>query len=357
MNSCRKGLAVVVGGRRRIDPRSLWMVLVVSIPTAFVLWAGPVWGPCTLIRSGLAQPPDPEIVADEEEAAPDIGAVAGPGDNGGNGVASAGSAGQDSQSITVLSWAFESLGWSYSIIFLSLSFTLVALFVMNVLTARRENVLPSDLTAQFEQRLNERQYQEAYELAKQDESFLGRVLSAGLAKLSVAGYGQAIEAMQEVGEEENMKLDHRLSYMALIGTISPMIGLLGTVHGMILSFQIIATSTTAPKPAELAKGIATALFTTLVGLFIAIPAIAAYNILRNRIARLVLEVGIESDALMSRFQNVGTRRPGAAPPQAAGTQQPGGAQQAGPSISTGPGGSSPSPRGGGDPTPPPQQPS
>jgi biopolymer transport protein ExbB len=131
---------------------------------------------------------------------------------------------------------------------------------------------------------------------------LGQVLSAGLAKLST-GYQQAIEAMQEVGEEENMKLEHRLSYMALIGTISPMIGLLGTVQGMIGAFETLAlTSTGAPDPRALAGNISTALFTTLVGLLIAIPAIAVYNILRNRMARLVLEVGIVSEGLMSRFQ-------------------------------------------------------
>src|SRR5262249_53423234 len=138
-------------------------------------------------------------------------------------------------------------------------------------------------------------------------SFLGQVLSAGLFKLK-EGYAQAIEAMQEVGEEENMKLEHRLSYIALIGTISPMVGLLGTVDGMVRSFTVIATATSAPSPAELADGISTALVTTLVGLWLAIPAIAAFNILRNRIARLVLEVGIISEGLMSRFQNVGGKK-------------------------------------------------
>lgn len=211
-----------------------------------------------------------------------------------------------------LRWMYESLGWFYSIVFLGLSFTLVALFVMNLLTARRENVLPMQLVESFETHLKEKKYQEAYELAKNDASFLGHVLSAGLAKLS-SGYPQAVEAMQEVGEEENMKLEHRLSYMALIGTVSPMIGLLGTVQGMIASFSVIAESPVQPKPSELAAGISTALFTTLVGLFIAIPAIAAYNILRNRVARLVLEVGIVSEGLMSRFQNVGSKK--SPPPQ------------------------------------------
>lgn len=202
-----------------------------------------------------------------------------------------------------LGWGYKSLGPGYSLIFLAMSFTLVSLIVMNAVKATRSNISPPDLVEAFEAHLDAKQFSEAYELAKADESFLGQVLAAGLGKLSSGGdYPRAIEAMQEVGEEENMKLEHRLSYMALIGTISPMVGLLGTVQGMIASFQVIATSPTTPKPSELAQGISTALFTTLIGLAIAIPAIAAYNLLRNRVARLVLEVGIVSEGLMSRFQ-------------------------------------------------------
>ena len=208
----------------------------------------------------------------------------------------------DAEEISYLTWAFNSLGWFYGLVFLGLSFTLVALFVMNLLTARRENVVPKALVESFEQNLDAKKYQEAYDLAKSDESFLGHVLSAGISKVST-GYNEAIEAMQEVGEEENMRLEHRLSYLALIGTLSPMIGLLGTVHGMIDAFRIIAnTSTGAPDPQDLAQGISTALFTTFIGLVIAIPALAAYNLLRNRVSRLVLEVGIISEGLMSRFQ-------------------------------------------------------
>lgn len=207
----------------------------------------------------------------------------------------------------LLIWMFHALGWGFSLIFLSLSFTMVALTVMNLLTARRESVLPVALIEGFDAQLNEKRYQEAYELAKNDDSFLGQVLSAGLAKLS-KGYEQAIEAMQEEGEEENMKMEHRLSYLALIGTISPMVGLFGTVWGMIAAFRVIATSGGVPNPAELAAGISTALFTTLLGLAIAIPAIAIYNILKNRIDRLVLEVGIVSEELMSRFSAVGNKK-------------------------------------------------
>jgi biopolymer transport protein ExbB len=201
----------------------------------------------------------------------------------------------------MLTFFFTALGPLYSVVFLGLSFTLVALIVMNLLADRRQNIVPTPLVEAFEAQLNEKKYQEAYELAKSDDSFLGQVLSAGLAKIS-SGYAPAIEAMQEVGEEETMKLEHKLSYIALIGAISPMVGLLGTVDGMVSSFMVIAQSTTAPKPAELASGISTALITTLVGLWLAIPAIAVYGILRNRVQRLTLEVGVVSEQLMSRFQ-------------------------------------------------------
>ena len=223
------------------------------------------------------------------------------------GAQTAGADADSAEGESLLGWMYRSLGISYSIVFLGLSFTLVALFVMNLLAARRESMLPAPFIEKFEEHLNAKKYQEAYELAKGDESFLAQVLSAGLSKLS-RGYEPAIEAMQEAGEDENMKLEHRLSYMALIGTISPMVGLLGTVQGMIASFQVIATSPTAPKPSQLAAGISTALFTTLVGLFIAIPAIAAYNILRNRVARLVLEAGIVSEDLMGRFSGAGKKK-------------------------------------------------
>ena len=219
------------------------------------------------------------------------------GDLGGGGDSAAAAADQ-----TLLEWIIESLGWPYLLVFLALSVTLVSLFVMNMLAARRETLCPQELVESFEEKLNEKEFQEAYDMARTDESVLGQVLSAGLAKLS-RGYNKALEGMQEVGEEESMKLEHRLSYMALIGNLSPMIGLFGTVQGMISSFRVIATSPSTPKPADLAKGISTALFTTLVGLAVAIPAIAAYNILRNRVARLLLEVGVTSENLMSRFED------------------------------------------------------
>lgn len=254
-------------------------------------------------NSAVAQEGEPAAEAAAEPEAPPTAPV----DDGSLKDAEGPSAAAAPQ-VSYLAWVVEAMGWHYTIAFLAISFALVALFVMNLLAARRENVVPPALVEGFEQHLNAKQYQEAYDLAKADDSFLGRVLSAGLSRIST-GYSEAVEAMQEVGEEENLRMEQRLGYLALIGTISPMIGLLGTVEGMVESFMVIAnTATGAPDPQELAKGISKALFTTLVGLYLAIPALTAYHIIRNRVSRLVLEVGVVSEGMMRRFRKTGDKK-------------------------------------------------
>lgn len=209
------------------------------------------------------------------------------------------------KSETMLGWLYRSLGLRYVIIFLFITFNLVAFVTMNLLAVRRDNILPEALVQGFEAHLNEKRYQDAYDLAKGDESFLGKVLTAGMAQLS-SGYDNAVSAMEEVGAEENMRLEQRLSYVALIAQVGPMFGLLGTVDGMVMAFDVIAKSSQTPKPSQLAQGIGTALVTTVVGLWIAIPSIAYYHIVRNRMVRLVSEVGVVSGGLMKRFATVGT---------------------------------------------------
>jgi biopolymer transport protein ExbB len=215
--------------------------------------------------------------------------------------ANAGSQSQPPQSM--LSWLFGALGWRYTIAFLIISFSFVAFLVMNILSARRDAIAPKHLAEAFEAHLNEKKFQEAYDLAKNDESMLGQVLAAGMQNLQ-QGYDKSVEAMGQAGEEENLRLEQRLSYISLVGSISPMVGLLGTVDGMVMSFVKIANSDVTPKPRELAQGISTALVTTLVGLVLAIPAIIAFNLLKNRITRLVLEVSLMSSNLMSRFETM-----------------------------------------------------
>jgi biopolymer transport protein ExbB len=207
----------------------------------------------------------------------------------------------------MLAWFFGALGWRYTISFLIISFTFVAFIVMNLLSARRDSICPKHLSEAFEAQLNEKKFQEAYDLAKNDESMLGQVLAAGMQNLQ-QGYDKAVEAMGQVGEEENLKLEQRLSMISLVASIAPMVGLLGTVDGMVMAFMEIAGSDTTPKPSKLAEGVSTALITTLVGLVLAIPAIIFFNMMKNRIARLVLEVGQVAGQLMGRFENIAAKK-------------------------------------------------
>ncbi len=204
---------------------------------------------------------------------------------------------------TMLAYYYRSLGPLYTVVFLALSFTFVALAILNGLALRKQAMMPDGLIQNFEAALNEKNYQGAFEMAKGDESFLGALLAGGMGKLQ-QGYDAAEAAMNEAGSDEAMKLEHRLSYVALIGSIAPMVGLLGTVDGMISSFRVIEQSGTTPDPAELAGGISTALITTIVGLWLAIPAIIGFGIYKNRLARLLYDVGAVAEGLMSRFQTV-----------------------------------------------------
>lgn len=203
-----------------------------------------------------------------------------------------------------LQWIYEAEG----IFFfpqLIMSVIIIAMIVMYGMQATRAEFLPPKFVEDIDNLLKERKHQEAYELAKGNPSVVARVVTAGLVKLAQPGatYSQAIESMQEVGEDDGMKYDHRLSYLAMMANIATMVGLLGTVWGMVASFMVIAASDATPKPSELAQGVSQALVTTVWGLLQAIPAIIGHTILKNRISRMMLEVGITSERLINRVVN------------------------------------------------------
>lgn len=237
-----------------------------------------------------AAPDLPAAVADDAAAAQPAADESG----------DAGDSGESKKSDNYLMWMFRSLGWFFSVVFALLSMTMVALIVINIVNLRRSQIVPEALVEDFGKLIDENRFQEAYECAKDNESLLGQALSTGLARMP-SGYEKASQAMQDVTQAESMRLEHQLGYLALIGNLAPMIGLFGTVVGMIASFQAIASGGAAPSPQKLAEGIATALFTTELGLAIALPALAAYDILKNRLARFILDVAVVSESFMGRF--------------------------------------------------------
>jgi biopolymer transport protein ExbB len=205
------------------------------------------------------------------------------------------------ENMLVKTW--NALGTMYAITFLIMSIVLVALVVRAIIAVQKNNFVPQDLLQGINTSLDEKNAQAAVELVQADDSLLGTLVSAGLGKIQ-KGKEAVTEAMQVAGDSETMRLEQMLSYIALIGNIAPMVGLLGTVQGMVASFGTIASSAQTPKPNELASGIEQALYTTLVGLYLAIPAIAIYNILRNRMHRLIMSAGSESEEIIEKFQSL-----------------------------------------------------
>lgn len=207
-----------------------------------------------------------------------------------------------------LEWLIAASGPFGACIFVE-SFIMVALIIMCLLQIRRQNFLPPEFITGYEAKLSAQDYQGAFNLARSDESLLARLLAIGMSKFQ-RGPDAVMKAMSELGEDENMMLEHRLNYLALIATTAPMFGLLGTVQGMVQAFEEIANSNTTPKPSELAEGIQLALVTTLEGLVVAIPAMIAYSLLRNRVIRLMFDTGIMSEDLINRLPP----RPAGSPP-------------------------------------------
>jgi biopolymer transport protein ExbB len=204
-----------------------------------------------------------------------------------------------SQEESMLTWLVNASGVFGGMIFLC-SFCMVALIVLNIMQVTRANFIPTEFLVEFEQKINGRDFQGAYEQAKNDNSLIARVMAAGLGNLN-RGLSEANQSMEDVGVEENMDFEHRLAWLSTIAAVSPMLGLLGTVQGMIIAFSEIAGADVAPKPKDLAYGISVALVTTLEGLVVAIPCMIAFVFFKNRVARFMLEVGIVSERLINRI--------------------------------------------------------
>ena len=185
-----------------------------------------------------------------------------------------------------------------------LSMADMALIIEHFVAISREKLLPEALAREVDGLLAKGEATEALEvLNSEPPSFLCNVLRAGLSDLR-SGYDAMFESMQSAGEEETTKLHRKIEYLSLIGNIAPMLGLFGTVFGMIMAFKRIALVGN-PSPSDLAQGIYTALYTTLIGLLIAMPTMAVYTFFQNRIVSISLEIGGIAEEIIRRFKPKG----------------------------------------------------
>ena len=200
---------------------------------------------------------------------------------------------------TFLHWMWRASG-PIGVVIAGMSFYLIAVVVWMAFQYRRSVAVPDDLIRDLTELLSQKRYSEAYQRLAVDRSLLARVLGAGVRKLAM-GQAPALRAMEMANDDATMAMEHRTTYLATVGTLGPMIGLVGTVYGMILSFRVIATAGSSPQASALAAGISTALFATLEGIAVSIPAIYFYALYRNKIARLSLEAAMAAESLLDQF--------------------------------------------------------
>jgi biopolymer transport protein ExbB len=181
-----------------------------------------------------------------------------------------------------------------------------ALIVEHFISIRRGRLIPAALVHAVEQHLAGQHYDQARQTCLRDGSFIGLVVAAGLNQIgSMFGFFDMQSAMQEVSEREIAKLYRKLEYLSFIAATAPMLGLLGTVTGMITAFNEVAASEGAAKPAQLAGGIWEALVTTAEGLVVAIPVMFFVSVFRNRIDGYVAEAESVVERLMGQFRRAG----------------------------------------------------
>ena len=164
----------------------------------------------------------------------------------------------------------------------------LAIILERSLNLRARKIIQADILRQVRDLLAESQVADAMTLCRRYPSVMGRILL-----VTIANHDREREELRSIvedaGRQEAATLDKNLGALGTIAAISPLLGLTGTVFGMIRVFAVISEKGIA-HPSQLAGGISEALITTAAGLVIAIPALIFYNYFTNKADRLIVEV-------------------------------------------------------------------
>jgi biopolymer transport protein ExbB len=191
-------------------------------------------------------------------------------------------------------------GWiAYFIIFLSV--VMVALVIEYCLSIRRATIVPLQAAERAKSLIESKQYAEAIAFTADEPSVLGRVLHEALMEAG-SGFEAMQRALEESIDERSARLFRKIEALNIIGNVSPMIGLFGTVVGMILLFAEIHAADAFPTAQIVADRVAIALITTFWGLAVAIPALSMYAVFRNRIDVLAAECALTAERLLAVFR-------------------------------------------------------
>ncbi len=192
-------------------------------------------------------------------------------------------------------------GWVTVCTLIPLSIVALALSIEYAVSIRRKTMVPPTVVERLSDYFDRRQYAEAIEYCSKDSSMLGRIVHSGLLEAR-NGYGSMERAMEDAIEERASKLFRRIEYLNLIGNVAPMLGLFGTVQGIIGMFMSISEAGGIPVMSRISSDLGTALVATFWGLLVAIPSLTIFGLLRNRIDVLLAETATVADRLVAVFK-------------------------------------------------------
>src|SRR6476620_6699766 len=186
-------------------------------------------------------------------------------------------------------------GGYIGVIIILMSVVAVAFVIEHSLTIRKERLMPEAVMNQLEETIARGDIQAAVGICEdpRNYSLATDVVLAGLERFQSSEFGFADykSAVEEAGEDHTARLYRKTDGLNIIGVIAPMLGLFGTVEGMMESFNIIASTEGAAQPYQLADSVSKALVTTWLGQVVAIPSMVAFSYFRNKIDSLVSECG------------------------------------------------------------------
>jgi biopolymer transport protein ExbB len=257
------------------------------------IFAAALWGIlcCWYSSVGVAQDAKPAEGAAKADADPKVDADA-----------EVPPAQQPKKTQSALEWIVRTSGWIGGVL-LCLSIYFVAKVVSLFLELRFERATPPEIVETCEQLLQSKDFAGIFKVVRQDDSFYSAVLESGLKELPL-GLTESRDAMERTGETLVVEMEENISMLAVLGSLGPMIGLLGTLKGMISSFSVIARAGTQLNASEVAAGISEALVLTFEGVGLSVPAIYFFALFRNRVASISSATMLAADEFIRRAHAV-----------------------------------------------------
>lgn len=196
---------------------------------------------------------------------------------------------------------FHIMDWGVIAVLVGCSVAGVAIAVDSALRIRESKLMPPVAIERIRSLIEQRKFKELVEFTATDDSFVSQALNAALRRAHFK-YGAMLAAMENAVSEQSAVLMRRIELLNLIGNTGPLIGLLGTVLGMIIAFYELGASSGQAKPSDLAVGISTALWHTFGGLAVAIPAMMVFGFYRNKADRICTRAALVAEELLESLR-------------------------------------------------------